>query len=400
MSARNPLEDGQTGHSVVRLNRRLIYLVGAVLVGAVVAGLMAIHAQRPRASEDGAPRRPVAQPGSHPWFEAVPDQELGANPMPLGPASSPSGPASPLRLAAAVPGQELEAQRQQRVLRAAMSAPIGVAAFERGAADHAARPRAGREASPSAPAGVVIPADGAQAQRAAAAASGSDVPGSPRGDTRASSLPPEYLRASVRGPASPYELKAGTIVPALMLGAINSDLPGQILGQVRENVYDSDTGDYLLVPQGTRLVGLYDHKIVYGQERVLISWKRLILPDGSSLSLGDGMPGTDALGAAGFQDEVNNHSLRIFGSALLLSVISAGVQLSQIPDFGQSFRGPTAGNVLGASVGQQLGSTSAEFIRWGMTVAPTLEVRPGYPFNVMVTEDVIFPGPYQEANHP
>src|SRR3989442_15774362 len=80
-------------------------------------------------------------------------------------------------------------------------------------------------------------------------------------------------------PVSPYEVKA--IVPAVMLGAINSDLPGQILGQVRENVYDSDTGEHLLIPQGTRLVGLYDHKIVYGQERVLITWKRLILPSGS-----------------------------------------------------------------------------------------------------------------------
>ena len=171
------------------------------------------------------------------------------------------------------------------------------------------------------------------------------------------------------------------------------------LGQVRENVYDSDTGEHLLIPQGTRLVGLYDHRIVYGQERVLITWKRLILPDGSSLSLKDGMPGTDALGAAGFHDEVNNHYLRIFGNALLLSVISAGVQLRQVPDFGRDFRGPSAGNLLGAAVGQQLGSTAAEFIRRGMTVAPTLEIRPGYPFNVMVTQDVIFPGPYKEASH-
>ena len=110
------------------------------------------------------------------------------------------------------------------------------------------------------------------------------------------------------------------------------------------------------------------------------------------------MPGTDALGAGGFHDQVNNHYLRIFGNALLLSVISAGVQLSQIPEFGQDFRGPNAGNVLGAAVGQQLGSTAAELIRRGMTVAPTLEIRPGYPFNVMVTQDVIFPGPYKEAN--
>src|SRR5438552_2093750 len=199
-------------------------------------------------------------------------------------------------------------------------------------------------------------------------------------------------------PVSPYEVKAGTIIPADMLSAINSYLAGQILGQLRENVYDSDAGEHLLIPQGTRLVGLYDHHIVYGQERVLITWKRLILPSGSSLSLGDGMPGTDAFGAAGFHDEVNNHYLRVFGNALLLSVISAGFQLSQVPELGQNFAGPNAGNVLGAAVGQQLGSTAAEFIRRGMNVAPTLEIRPGYPFTVMVTQDVIFPGPYQEAN--
>jgi type IV secretory pathway VirB10-like protein len=261
-----------------------------------------------------------------------------------------------------------------------MSAPIGVAAFERGRVDTAAR-RSGAEA-----AGPTSPTDRGRVPSTSSAVHAAD-PG----------LPPEYLRASVRGPASPYEVKAGTVIPAVMLGAINSELAGQILGQVRENVYDSDSGEYLLIPQGTRLVGLYDHHVVYGQERVLVTWKRLLLPNGSSLSLGDGMPGTDALGAQGFHDEVNNHYLRIFGGALLLSVISAGVQLSQIPEFGQDFRGPTAGNVLGAAVGQQLGSTSAEFLRRGMSVAPTLEVRPGYPFTVMVTQDVVFPGPYRDA---
>jgi type IV secretion system protein VirB10 len=212
-----------------------------------------------------------------------------------------------------------------------------------------------------------------------------------------SNLPPEYLRASVRKPVSAYEVKAGTIIPAVMLTAINSDLPGQITGQVRENVYDSDTGEHLLIPQGTRLVGLYDHQIIYGQQRVLITWKRLILPNGSSLSLRDGMPGADGAGASGLHDHVNNHYIRIFGNALLMSVIGAGVQLSQIPQFGQNFQGPTAGNVLGAAVGQQFGQTASEFIRRGMNVAPTLEIRPGFPFNVMVTQDVIFPGPYQEA---
>jgi type IV secretion system protein TrbI len=88
----------------------------------------------------------------------------------------------------------------------------------------------------------------------------------------------------------------------------------------------------------------------------------------------------------------------VFGNALLLSVISAGVQLSQVLEFGQNFAGPNAGNVLGVAIGQQLGSITAEFIRRGMNVAPTLEIRPGYPFTVMVTHDVIFPGPYAEPN--
>jgi type IV secretion system protein VirB10 len=199
---------------------------------------------------------------------------------------------------------------------------------------------------------------------------------------------------------SPYEVKAGTIIPGVMLTGINSDLPGQITAQVRENVFDTVTGQYLLIPQGTRLIGLYDHRIVSAQERVLITWKRLIFPNGASLSLREGMPGTDALGAAGFTDEVNNHTFRIFGSALLLSVISAGIQLSQIPQYGQNFQGPTAGNVLGAAVGQQFGSVSADLLRRGMTLAPTLEIRPGYPFNIMVTQDLVFPGPYDDVRQP
>ncbi|PYN12722.1 MAG: hypothetical protein DME06_08650 [Candidatus Rokuibacteriota bacterium] len=379
MSGGGPRGLGPTGPRVVRLNRRVIYLVGAILVGALVAGLLALHAQGPRASDDPAERRAAREPASHPWFEGVPDQEPVRAPAVLDPLPVRSSAVPSPRLLAAPSGEESEAERRKRVLRRAMSAPIGVAAFERGRVDTAAR-RSGAEA-----AAPTSPADRGR------------VPSTPGAVPAAGGLPPEYLRASVRGPVSPYEVKAGTIIPAVMLGAINSELAGQILGQVRENVYNSDSGEYLLIPQGTRLVGLYDHHIVSGQERVLVTWKRLLLPNGSSLSLGDGMPGTDALGAQGLHDEVNSHYLRIFGGALLLSVISAGVQLSQIPEFGQDFRGPTAGNVLGAAVGQQLGSTSAEFLRRGISVAPTLEVRPGYPFTVMVTQDVIFPGPYRDA---
>jgi len=104
--------------------------------------------------------------------------------------------------------------------------------------------------------------------------------------------------------------------------------------------------------------------------------------------------------AADFMDQVNHHLIRVFGNALLLSIISAGVQLSQIPDFGRGFAGPSAGNVLGGAVAQELGQTSSELIRRGMNVAPTIEIRPGYAFNVMVIQDLVFPGPYDDTARP
>ncbi|MCI0546387.1 MAG: conjugal transfer protein TrbI, partial [Candidatus Rokubacteria bacterium] len=141
----------------------------------------------------------------------------------------------------------------------------------------------------------------------------------------------DVLPAAFRGSVSRYEVEAGTIIPAVLLTGLNSDLPGQLIAQVREPVFDTETGQHLLIPQGVRLIGFYDHQVAYGQERVLVTWKRVLFPNGASLSLKDGMPGTDAMGAAGFNDQVNHHLVRVFGNALLLSVISAGVQLSQIP---------------------------------------------------------------------
>jgi type IV secretion system protein VirB10 len=393
MTVGSPLQLNGPERSVVRLNRRVIYVVGAVLIVAVLAALVAIRAQGPRSNDGDTGRRAALAPRSQPWFQGVPDHTPAPRVAPLetsapAPAPAPKAPSA----------DEDEAARQRRLLRAAMSAPIPVNAFERRTGDRAVRRSAAHDGVAAAPAGMIVPADQPDGSGAPTVVTAS-MPGSGApGDRVTRNLPPEYLRSSVRKPVSPYEVKAGTIIPAVLLTAINSDLPGQITGQVRENVYDSDTGEHLLIPQGTRLVGLYDHHIVYGQQRVLITWKRLILPNGSSLSLRDGMPGTDADGAAGFHDQVNNHYLRIFGHALLMSVISAGVQLSQIPQYGQSFAGPTAGNVLGGAVGQQLGSATSEVLRRGMNVSPTLEIRPGFAFNVMVTQDVIFPGPYQEVS--
>lgn len=203
---------------------------------------------------------------------------------------------------------------------------------------------------------------------------------------------PDYSPSQKTKPRSPYEVKAGAIIPAVMIGGINSDLPGQVIAQVRENVYDSKSGQFLLIPQGSRLVGLYDAHVAYGQKRILLAWSRIIYPDGSSFDL-KGMPGADKGGYAGFFDEVDNHYMKIFGSAVLMSFISAGVQLSQ-PNNGSSSGSnntPSVSQTVGAALGQQIGQTAMTITQKNLNIQPTLEVRPGYQFNVMVTADMILP---------
>ena len=201
-----------------------------------------------------------------------------------------------------------------------------------------------------------------------------------------------YLQAARTAALSPYEVKAGSQIPAVMISGINSDLPGMITAQVRESVYDTRTGKYLLIPQGAKLVGRYDSQVAYGQSRVLVVWERIIFPDTSSITL-QNMAGSDTGGYAGFSDQVDNHYLRIFGSAILMSVIEAGAELSQ-PQTNNSTTNPTASQVVAASVGAQLAQTGNALLQKNLNIQPTLEVRPGYKFNVMVNKDMVLPGIY------
>ena len=195
-----------------------------------------------------------------------------------------------------------------------------------------------------------------------------------------------YLPGGREAPLSPYEIKAGTVIPATMIGGVNSDLPGQILGQVSANIYDSATGRFILIPQGSKLVGTYDNSITTGQERVLVAWTRIILPDTSSIDLGK-MPGTDQSGLTGFHDQVHTHFWTMFSSALMLSVLSAGVQISQ---GGQnaSANGLNAQQSIAAGLGQQFGQLGQELARRNARIQPTLEIRPGYTFTVSATKDI------------
>jgi type IV secretion system protein VirB10 len=191
---------------------------------------------------------------------------------------------------------------------------------------------------------------------------------------------------------SPYTLSAGTVIPGLLITAINSELPGQIVGQVSRPVYDSRTQREVLIPRGSRLIGTYDNQIATGQGRLLVAWTRMIFPDGRSMRL-PGLALTDNAGQSGAKDKVDNHWRRVFGNALLLSAISAGVQLSQ-PSQATVLSTPSPGQVAAGAVGQELSNVALEIVRRGMDVAPTITIRAGQPFNVFLSGDLIFDGPY------
>lgn len=206
------------------------------------------------------------------------------------------------------------------------------------------------------------------------------------------------LDSQVQAPRSPYELRAGFVVPATLISGINSELPGQIVAQVSQDVFDTATGKWQLIPQGSRLVGQYSSDVAYGQSRVLVAWQRIVFPDGKALDIGS-MPGADSAGYSGFNDKVNNHYIRIFGSALLMSAITAGVSISQNCDDASSGTGTSGKCAMTEALGQQLGMTTAALIAKNLNIAPTLEIRPGYRFNVIVTKDMTFSKPYRSFDY-
>ncbi|NDW07641.1 IncP-type conjugal transfer protein TrbI [Jiella pacifica] len=203
-----------------------------------------------------------------------------------------------------------------------------------------------------------------------------------------------YLPNSVVAQMSPFELKRGSVIPATLVTGINSDLPGRITAQVSQNVYDSATGRRLLIPQGSKLFGRYDSKVTFGQDRVLVVWTDIIFPNGSTLQIG-GMAGTDAAGYGGFHDQVDNHYLKTFGSAILVALIGAGTDML-LPQDSSSFGATdSAADAARRSFAETFGEISQQTVSKNLEIQPTLEIRPGYRFNVLVDQDIIFPGAYR-----
>jgi type IV secretion system protein VirB10 len=196
----------------------------------------------------------------------------------------------------------------------------------------------------------------------------------------------------VTRPASPYIVQAGTVIPGALITGIRSDLPGQITAQVTESVFDSPTGRLLLIPQGARLIGVYDSQVAFGQSRVLLVWTRLIMPNGRSIVL-ERQPGADAAGYAGLEDEVDNHWGELLKAAALSTLLAVGTELGAGSD--------TNGNdsaiiqALRHGAGDSLNQTGQQVVRRSLNIQPTLTIRPGFPVRVIVNRDLVLE-PYRE----
>lgn len=201
-----------------------------------------------------------------------------------------------------------------------------------------------------------------------------------------------YLPNRVVPQQSRFELKRGSVIPATMITGINSDLPGRITAQVSQNVYDSATGHLLLIPQGTKLLGRYDSKVSFGQSRVLVVWTDIIFPNGATLQIG-GMAGTDSEGYGGFADKVDNHYFRTFGSAVLVALIGTGIDMA-VPQSSTLATQDTASDAARRNFAETFGRVAEQTISKNLNVQPTIRIRPGYRFNVLVDQDIIFPSSY------
>lgn len=285
-------------------------------------------------------------------------------------------PADPAADAAARAAQEAEAERQR------------IAAEERAARESGVMLQLAGGSRTATPASI-----GDSSAPMLSAADGDEVLGSdPNGQQRKNELVGRANRDSdinphalVR-PLSPWTLHAGTVIAASLITGLNSDLPGLVTAQVTENVYDSVTGRTLLIPQGSRLIGSYDSVVAFGQNRALVVWQRIILPDGSSIRV-DNVPAADTQGYAGLSDRIDRHTWQLLKGVGLSTLLGVGTELTYggESDLVEAIRESTQQS--GARAGDQL-------IRRNLDVQPTLKVRPGWPLRVVLHKDLVLPSPW------
>ena len=390
---------------VTRLSRRALVLLGSVsaltIAGLAIWALGVQHGGgTPPQELYSTDRKPIAE-----GLNTLP-RDYGSLPPPAVPQLGPPLPGDLGR-------PFLRAQQEQGVPLGVPAAPAGPTPEEQAAAAERERQRQEAEAARHAQLFVQVrerPAEQVKAEPASAAAPVlpnpfAGVPGSAereRPDEATTQNGQDkklaFLNAAVddkiyspqhlQTPASPYQVMAGTIIPAAMVTGLNSDLPGQCIASVTEPVYDTVTGRTLLIPQGSRLLGTYDAQVSYGQSRVLLVWTRLVMPDGSSIVL-DRLPGTNTKGFAGLEDETDNHWGKLIAGAALSTLLGVGSELgSQQSGLGGTGQ-KTVVVATSRSAEDSLNQVGQQITRRNLNVQPTLTVRPGFPVRVIVNKDVV-----------
>jgi type IV secretion system protein VirB10 len=158
-----------------------------------------------------------------------------------------------------------------------------------------------------------------------------------------------------------------------------------ITAQVTENIYDTPTGRARLIPQGARLIGLYDSRVSFGQSRVLLVWTRLIMPNGRSIVL-ERQQGSDTAGYSGLTDEVDNHWKELLGAAALSTLLGVGSELGSGADTGSN---AAVLQALRQGAANSLNQTGQQVVRRNLNIQPTLTIRPGFPVRVIVNRDLV-----------
>lgn len=361
--------------NVMRLSRKTLAVLGGA-AGIAIGGalLWALRPVDPKAAQElyevAVPNRSETVTGAPADYGAVP--KLGT-PLPgdLGRpivSAQKAGEPMPVPAMGLPPADPAQSARKQARLRAMQEreAAQGSRLFLGGTGGAMSGTTAAEALSSQAQAANVP--EGAKTGRQAFLAGG------PRGGAESGER--------IVAPSSAAVIQAGTVIPAALITGIRSDLPGQITAQVTQNIYDSPTGRLLLVPQGARLIGEYDSEVAAGQRRVLLAWDRLILPGGRSIRL-DRQPGADAAGYAGLEDRVNSHWGRMLRAALVSSLLGVGTELAASGE-GDLVRALRSGLQDGTN------EAGRRVVEREISMAPTLTVRPGFVFRVIVTRDLVF----------
>jgi type IV secretion system protein VirB10 len=191
-----------------------------------------------------------------------------------------------------------------------------------------------------------------------------------------------YNPHAMQTPASPYELLAGTIISASLITGIDSDLPGTVIAQVTENVFDSASGQYLLLPMGSRIIGTVDSVVAFGQSRALVVWQRIVMPNGRSIQI-DNMPATDTAGYTGLEDEVDYHTWTLLKGIAMSTLLGVGTQVT----FGNS--NSDLVEAIRESTQESTNQAGQSIVEKDLSIQPTLRVRPGFPLRVILNKDLV-----------